>query len=379
MHLAYIIGTYPQPSETFIAREVEGLRARGHMVELFSLFAPSERADGVTYGWATRSARAMRKLAGGAAVRTLGQRWASEFAQRGCEGVVAHFGSLPSTVALEAAGDLPLIISLHARDLYVEAERLDEKIARAAAVVTCTQDNQHFLHTQFPQHAANIHLIYHGLPKAWLERPAPERKQTPGTSFRILAAGRLVEKKGFRTLLEAGALLKRGGVPVMVVILGDGPLYEELAEFSNHSALAGKVALSGWIEQQDIHIAYDFADVFCCPSIIAADGDRDGLPNVLVEAMSTGLPAVGSRLSGIPEAITDGETGFLVPPGDAAALAMALIRYTDPALRARHGAAARFDCLARFDGEVWLSKLERVLHGAIGSSSPQTNGDCPCP
>ena len=151
MHLAYVLGTYPQPSETFIAREVAGLRARGHRVELFSLFAPAAGpAQGVGYGWANTPARVLRKLAEPAALRALARRWGEDFHRLGCEVVMAHFGSQPSTVALQAAGALPLVLSLHARDLYVEAEGLEEKVRRAAAVVTCTQANAAYLREHFP-------------------------------------------------------------------------------------------------------------------------------------------------------------------------------------------------------------------------------------
>ena len=146
-------------------------------------------------------------------------------------------------------------------------------------------------------------------------------------------------------------------------MLGDGPLRGVLDEMRRRCELASCTALEGWADQHTVATAYAWADVFCCPSILAADGDRDGLPNVLVEAMSTGLPVIGSAFSGIPEAIDEGVTGLLALPGDAAALAANLARYADPALRAVHGAAARAACAARFDGERWLDALEQVLRG----------------
>jgi len=362
MHLAYILGTYPQPSETFIAREVEGLRARGHRVELFSLFAPADGpAGGVTYGWARVPERVRRKLHEASAIEALARQWGQEFVRRGCGAVVAHFGSLPSTVALQAAGTLPFFLSLHARDIYVEAERLEEKLERALAVVTCTQANVDYLHTQYPQHADRIHLIYHGLPHEWLAMPAPERPRDLGEPLRILAVGRLVEKKGFLTLLQACALLRRRDIPFIVRILGDGPQRRQLLDTARRLGVASQLHLAGWARREQVVEAYAWADVFCCPSVLAPDGDRDGLPNVLVEAQSTALPTVGSRLSGIPEAITDGRNGALTPPGEAEALADALARYTDPALRAQHGQAAYADCRERFDSERWLTRLEEIV------------------
>ncbi len=362
MHLAYVVGTYPQPSETFIAREVAGLRARGHQVEIFSLFTPADGpADGVSYGWTSMPERVVRKLAEPAAVRALARRWGDEFVLRECGAVLAHFGSRPSTLALEAAGELPLFLSLHARDLYCEAERLEDKLRCAAVVVTCTHANVDFLRTHYPIYSAKIHLIYHGLPREWLETPAPGRPREQGEPLRLLAAGRLVEKKGFAVLLEACALLARRGLPFMLRIPGEGPQRHALSLAARRQGITRQFSLPGWANQQELVAAYAWADVFCCPSILAVDGDRDGLPNVLLEAQSTGLPAVGSRFSGIPEAISDGQTGSLVPPSDAAALAEALSRYRAPSLRATHGAAARAACLANFNGERWLEQLKRIL------------------
>ncbi|HOF89114.1 MAG TPA: glycosyltransferase, partial [Armatimonadota bacterium] len=132
-------------------------------------------------------------------------------------------------------------------------------------------------------------------------------------------------------------------------------------EHAGQAGVGDRVEFVGWAAEGAVRAAYAWADVCCCPSIITADGDRDGLPNVLVEAMATGLPAVGSAISGIPEAIDDGVTGCLVPPGDAPALADALARLTDPAVRAPLGAAAAARVRDRFDGERWLDVLEGLL------------------
>ena len=175
------------------------MRARGHQVAVFSLFTPaSGAADGVTYGWATGTARAWRKLGGAAAIRRLATTWQREFTTRGLDAVVAHFGSLPSTVALEAVGTLPLFLSLHARDIYVEAERLDEKLARAAATLTCTRANLDYLHAHFPAHTERIHLVYHGLPSAWLDITPSVHSRADDAPLRLLAVGRLVDEERVR-------------------------------------------------------------------------------------------------------------------------------------------------------------------------------------
>jgi len=365
MLIACVVGAYPQPSETFIAHEVEGLRARGHRVDLYSLFAPAAGpAAGITYGWTAPAERLLRKALPGLAARRLASRWRDDFRARKIQAVLAHFGSAPSTVALQAAGNLPFFISLHARDIYVEAEALENKLARAAAVVTCTRSNLDYLRQQHPTHAGNIHLIYHGLPCSCLAASVPERPRAPGQPLRILAAGRFVQKKGFPVLLTACSLLKARGTPFSACIVGDGPLREGLISNCRMLGLEQYVEFPGWLPEERLRAEYARADVFCCPSIIAPDGDRDGLPNVLVEAMSTGLPAVGSNLSGIPEAIDDGETGLLVPPGNGAVLASALARCADPALRARLGAAAAARVRERFSFDRGLDQLEKLLSGS---------------
>jgi glycosyltransferase involved in cell wall biosynthesis len=357
MRLAYVVGTYPQPSETFIAREIAGLRVRGHVVDIYSLFSPAEGpAEDVNYGWPSAAARLVRRMAGAAPVA---RRW--RVAMREADAVVAHFGSQPSTLALEAAGDRPFFLSLHARDIYVEAERLAEKIARAAAVVTCTRANADYLRAHF-SHMGKIHCVYHGLPRVWLDAPVPDRRRDPSEPLRLLAVGRLVPKKGFGVLVDACARLKTAGVPTMLHVIGDGPLREMLQENAWQVGVAGQVDFAGWASEAAVRAACAWADVICCPSIITPDGDRDGLPNVLTEAMSTGLPAVGAAISGIPEAIEDGFTGLLTPPGDAPALVRALTcLHADPILRASLGAAAAARMRADFDGDRWLDVLEGLL------------------
>lgn len=365
MRLAYILGTYPQPSETFIAREIAGMQARGHAVDIFSLYAPSHGpvAD-VHYGWATAHARLHQRVAPAHASVQLARRWQRLLAAGGYDLVVAHFGSRPSSIALQAAGDLPLVISLHARDIYVEAECLEEKLTRAWAVATCTQANVDYLREQFPSCAEKIHLIYHGLPRPWLEASILDRPRSEGEALRILAVGRLVAKKGFAVLLDACARLHREGHRFHLRIVGDGPLSDALQQQCERLGLRETVALVGWAGDDGVREAYHWADLLCCPSVIANDGDRDGLPNVLVEAMATGLPVIGSRLSGIPEAVEDGRSGLLVPAGDADALAQAIIRLRDPAQRTVMGTNAAHLVHRRFDGERWLDAFSALLADA---------------
>lgn len=367
MRLAYMLGSYPQPSETFIAREITGMRARGHLVDVFSLFVPPGGPQAsVEYGWPTGSQQAYRKLLPQPAARALGRRWGQQLAARHYDLVVAHFGSLPSGIALALDPPQPFVLSLHARDIYVEGEELAVKMARARAVVTCTGANLHYLRDCYPSAFARLHLVYHGLPAAWTDAPVPPRERAMGAPLHLLAVGRLVPKKGFHVLLQACARLRDDGVSFRLSILGDGPQRAEMERLCARLELEGRVQMPGWAREEEVRAAYSWADVFCCPSVIASDGDRDGLPNVLVEALSTGLPAVGSSLSGIPEAIEHGVNGMLVAPDDPVLLAETLARLRDPHLRAGMGAAAARHIRERFQQHRWLDRLEDILLAACG-------------
>jgi len=363
MHIAYVVGIYPQPSETFIAREMEGLRARGHCIDVYSVFVPeSGRAAEVTYGWTPASYLLLGKLFPHRARRALGARWGRLFRARGYDAVVAHFGSIPSTVALYAAGtEIPLFISLHARDIYASGEAMAAKLAQARRVLTCTRANQAYLLEHFPQAADRLTLLYHGLPAVWMDAPPTPRLRASSEPLRILAVGRFVPKKGFDILLAALGCLQQRGVPFSARIVGDGRRRTRLERQCRTLGLQHAVQWPGWQPEAALRDSYAWADIFCCPSVIAPDGDRDGLPNVLVEAMSTGLPAVGSELSGIPEAIEHEVSGLLVPPGRADLLADALARVADPALRARLGARADALVRERFRFQEGIALLERLL------------------
>lgn len=359
MRLAYFLGCYPQASETFIAREIAALRERGHEVDIFSLFAPDgNTTSGVEYGWDSPWARLQHRLFPLREERKLACEWKKHLAVGNYQLVVAHFASLPSTIALRTALRLPMVISMHARDIYVEAQEMPEKMLHAAAVICCTKAAEQHLRGKFPQQADKISTIYHGLPSKWLQEMPREHVFMSNEPLRLLAVGRMVEKKGYAVLLQA---IKRCDFPITLQLIGDGPLRRSLQTLRDNLNLTNTVDMPGWLNEKELLTEYKKADLFCCPSIIAADGDRDGLPNVLVEAMSCGLPAVASNISGIPEVIEHEVNGLLLPPGNIDALAAAISRGKNYPLMHRFRDKAAEKVRRDFAGEIWLNKLEHLF------------------
>jgi glycosyltransferase involved in cell wall biosynthesis len=257
---------------------------------------------------------------------------------------------------------LPLLISAHARDIYVEAGDLHGKLERASALVTCTQANVDYLRSRYPDFAQKIHLIYHGLPVDWLATPPPSPARDSATPLAIIAAGRFVRKKGFSTLLEACARLR---FPWSLTIIGDGELRAELLHRRDSLGLIQQITFPGWLDENALRAAFATADICCCPSIIDVDGDRDGLPNVLIEAQASGLAVIGSNISGIPEAIRDGETGLLVPANDTTALTDAITHLNDTQYRKKLATNASAFVRVHFSGSRGLDKLENLLINAM--------------
>ena len=178
----------------------------------------------------------------------------------------------------------------------------------------------------------------------------------------LIAAGRLVGKKGFDTLVEACAILRSQRVDFQCRIHGDGPERDTLTRLIVQHQLTTLVSLEGWTPAPQLLRAMEGATVFAMPSRVADGGDRDGIPNVVLEAMAVGLPVVATRLSGIPEAVLDGRTGLLVEPGNPAELADALRRLIDDeALRDRLGAEARRHVAEEFSLPRASARLRAVF------------------
>ena len=283
----------------------------------------------------------------------------------------AHYAHAATTIAWLASiiTGLPYSFTGHARDIYCEelnpAGLLALKLNAARFTVTCTEANRRHLLGLAPR--ANVHRLYHGINADFVSLLAVQagREQTPAR-LKVLGVGRLVAKKGFDTLIHAIGILRDQGVDAELVLAGgEGDAAPGLRTHITRLGLEKHVQLPGVLSQPELYHHYKSATVFCLPCRVLDDGDRDGIPNVLVEAMAAGLPVVTTPVSGIPELVVDQETGLLVPPDDAAALANALLQvHQSPAVADRLSRAGQAAVQDGFDGDRLAGQLASLLTGA---------------
>jgi glycosyltransferase involved in cell wall biosynthesis len=260
---------------------------------------------------------------------------------------------------------VPWTCSAHAKDIWTSPDwELHEKLGSARWTVTCTRSGYEHMRTLTPRKDA-VHLSYHGLDLARFGHFGGQRSQRDGSNpadpVVILSVGRAVEKKGYETLLKALALLP-GDLNWRFEHIGGGDKLPKLKALAADFNLTDRISWKGALAQEDVLDHYRQADVFALACRIASNGDRDGLPNVLVEASSQRLPCVSTSVSGVPELLVDGENGRLVPPEDPAAFAAALeALIRDPALRSRLGDAAERRVREHFDHEVSITELGHLF------------------
>jgi glycosyltransferase involved in cell wall biosynthesis len=253
---------------------------------------------------------------------------------------------------------IPWSTSAHAKDIWITPDwEKREKLASMDWLVTCTQTGHRVLAAlaPAPEKAA---LVYHGLDFTRFPEPAARPTKTDGP-FTLLSVGRLVPKKGYAGLIEALGKLPKD-LDWRLRHIGGGPLKDELQGQAEQLGIAARITWLGAKPQETVLEEYRSAGLFILNSRIAEDGDRDGLPNVLMEAQSQRLPVIATNLAGIPELVIDGETGTLVPADDAAALAQAierLLRDTD--LRERLAAAGYHRVRTMFAMDRSIVDLER--------------------
>lgn len=416
----YVLKVYPRFSETFIVTEILAREAAGESLQIFALrhstdarfhpelarvqapvtFVPKPLklsdawelvgdATRTVPGFADRYAALLPELAGYDPTEVhQGIALATSAARSGLTHLHAHFGSLAgrtAELAAELAG-ITFSVTTHAKDLFhesVDRERLGTTLRRASHTVTISRFNLEHLARHYPDLAERTHLLYNGLELARFPFREP---RVPGERLRIAAVGRLVEKKGFAQLIDAVAALAARGVAADVRIAGDGELRAGLAAHIARLGLepaGGKAggpfarqagntaALLGPQTQAEVRALLDWADVFAAPCTVGADGNADGLPTVLLEALAIGVTCVATAVTGIPEAVVNGNgtpgsaTGILIDPDDAGALVRALVRTADPAFPRRDLArAGRALVERRFDSAAQARALARLEDGA---------------
>lgn len=415
--VAYVMNGFPRLSETFIAHEIHQLERAGLRLRLFvvkreneahvhpvvgAIRAPltylskaSSLSGATLVGWlrdnlpafarahlavaARHPLRYARTLA--TAARLTWRHWprkvfVKEFVQAGeiaaaviterdVQHLHGHFCHGVATITWFASRltGIPFSFTAHAKDIYQAelnpGDLLERKLDAARFVATCTCANADVLRARHAR-PDDVRTIYHGLDTDYF-CPAPHAPASDRPL--ILAVGRLVEKKGFDQLIEACALLKQQGVRFACTIVGEeGSAGEALRIQIRRLGLTDAVKLHGAVTQDQLRDIYRGAHAFALPCQIMEDGDRDGFPNVLAEAMAMGVPVVSTTISGIPEMIDDGVHGLLVEPRDPWALAGALQRVlTDARLHAELARAARARICERFDSRRTTLELRDLF------------------
>ncbi len=285
----------------------------------------------------------------------------------------AHFGrggalALPIARALQ----IPLVVTFHGGDATKDKhydrrllptifQRRLAALQREAAIFICVSEHirDKLAERGFPRE--KLRVIHYGIEQEGHDLPAPPPPSEPPY---VLFVGRFVEKKGIPHLIEAMRLLERAGAKARLVLIGDGPLAEDLKKQAQ--GLAHTATFLGWAPNSEVRRWMRGALALAVPSIAARDGDAEGLPNVIIEAMAAGVPVIGSRHAGIGEAIEHGRTGFLVPPGDANALAAAIRELIDdPHKRHALGEAGQRRAAEHFDAVAQSRRLEETLLSVV--------------
>jgi glycosyltransferase involved in cell wall biosynthesis len=401
--IAYVIKCFPRLSETFILHEVLELERQGLPLRIFSLLKPTGKVNqaaqrvqapvtylpqGFFFRWLSLLAAATRRFVKNpfsflaisvtALVRfhhpaTLKHLLYAAYLSNQLERerithLHAHYANTPATVALLAHQftGIPFSFTAHAKDIYLSHRpTLAYKMKQARFTVTCTGYNQQYLASLAgPHDAVAVHRIYHGLDLSVF--PAhTSGVSTPRARPLILTVARLVEKKGLRYLLQACRRLQDQGYDFTCRIVGEGPLRANLAQQIRDLGLSARVELWGADTHEHVIEMYRQATLFALPAVVAENGDRDGIPNVLVESLYMGVPVVSTPVSGIPELLSSERNGLLVPERDSAALAATIARLLDdPRLRERLATAGRQTVLARFD---MASNTQRLMQLFLNS------------
>jgi colanic acid/amylovoran biosynthesis glycosyltransferase len=396
--VAYVLKMYPRFSETFIVNEILAHETAGEDIAIFSLRRPVDRRVHESVGavaapvaylgpYALTSDNLRRLVAQAGSVLPGAGAMLDELmrADRGdatqavdlslrarAMGIThfhAHFATAATTVARLASGltGIPFTFTAHAKDIFhedVDPADLRLKLRDATACVTVSAFNRTHLHQKFGADAARVVRVYNGLHLDTFEYHSPDRRPAA-----IVTVGRLVEKKGFADLIEACGLLADRNRRFTCSIVGSGPLEDDLRDRIFRRGLSGVVTLIGPRSQREVAGIVRHAAAFAAPCVVGRDGNRDGLPTVLLEAMALGTPCVATDVTGIPEILHHDRTGIGVPQHAPRALAAGLERLLDdPALRVRLAREARRLIERDFDVHTQAALVRQTFAGAEAAS-----------
>jgi len=411
--VAFVLKGYPRLSETFIAQEILALEQRGIPIVIISLRHPTDASTHAMHGDVRATVNylpeyvrddPMRVLRGWIVARQMPgysralRIWLRDLrrdltpnrARRFAQALVlaseldgeihhihAHFLHTPGSVARYTAilRGLSWSFSAHAKDIWTTPEwELREKLSDCAWGVSCTAAGTDYLNALGPRGGAStVELVYHGLDLSRFPAPPTTHSardgSTPDRAVRLISVGRAVVKKGFDTLLHALTLLPKD-LHWRLQHLGGGPELAALKALAQNLGLAQHITWCGPVDQAAIISALRESDLFALACRVGPDGDRDGIPNVLLEAQSQELACVTSNLSAIPEFIIDGETGLLCPPDDAQAFAAALTHLIrDPKRRADMGRRGRIRLENHFQMQHTIDGLAERFNMSSGTST----------
>jgi colanic acid/amylovoran biosynthesis glycosyltransferase len=414
MKIGYLAQVFPHLTMTFVYREVLALRAYGLEVDTFATWRPNEAelsqeakslVAGTSYIFPIRWTRFLRchlqwlfrhprRYIGTLlfCLRHSASSWrnslrtfyhfgeaiclADEATRKEIDHLHVHFALNATTLAMIVARLTGITYSFtaHANDIFANPILLPEKIAAARFIVAISSYNADFLHRVVPddETRAKIEIVRCGIDVEHFSPPLRQPDREPQEEAQhekcmILAVGRLVEKKGYPYLIEACKQLVDQGYAFDCHIIGDGPQAEQLAQLIEENNLGDCVHLEGVVFQEGLKEYLTRAEIITLPCVVAQDQDMDGIPNSLMEGMAMGIPAVSTSISGIPELIEDHQTGLLVPPNDATALANALAQLlSDGALRDRLGKAGREKVMAEYEIQKNTRQLLNIFRARLG-------------
>jgi glycosyltransferase involved in cell wall biosynthesis len=404
--IGVIVHRFPKLSQTFIAQEVRLLEERGLELEILArrvwkrdlgdpivsgIRAPLQSLPGprkARFWWGNLSALAHRPL-GYVGTLARAARDARRFPDRrrlqrfleagwlvgarragrpgGLRHVHCHFFGPSAEVgayAARIAGIGCTLVAHPSPDIYTSSpELLRDLVGAAEAVMTCTANSAAYLRSQPGVDPGRIHVVYHGIDT---RRFSPAETAAPSAVAQLVAVAQFIPKKGYACLFRAVSLLERAGVRFRFRVFGKGPLEGELHQLVTSLGLDDYVEFCGQVSSDEVARALSSCDLFLCGSRQSEEGDRDGIPNSLAEAMAAGVPVVATRVAGIPELVEDGISGVLVAPDDPQALYEAAAKLLHDRSQARRvGEGARRRVLDFFDSRTRIEDCERLLLSSL--------------